>query len=587
MAQFRPMVITQKGQDLISEMLSGTGSIEFTKISLSDSEYTDEEIFNIVTLNGVKQSADISKITKTSSAAVKIEGAASNVNLTAGYYIKTIALYARNSSGGNEIVYAVCGASVPGWMPPYNGISSSGVYLKLITTVQNSENVELEIDPAAVATIGDVLNLQEQIDELNEFTGYAEKDVYGVEVDFTNMKFRRLGGAVGLQGGHDFDSINAFGGRKRCCIKNDGTVVGYENISGSYTTNGFMADSTTPVQVMVEQPKFYYKVVPVELEDITENGSVIGKVIKKARWYVSDKPKTGFKVHPAFVKSNGTERNFIYLSAYEACIFDTSANAYLTEDEQVADFDNDILSSISDVKPCSGVTQNLTRANTRKLAHNRGTGWEQMNIISASATQLLMLIEYASFDMQRNVGKGNCFKEWHGKNDAELTGTTNSLWNDSGEIVTTDGVSTISYRGEEGFWGDLWAFLDGANTQNPETFTAGMYGTLYVASGNYADDVFTGAYVNTGIKRVQGEGYISALGYSTKFDYLFVPSQHSGNSVFPVSDYDWNNYGGNRIALLGGSFSSGFWSGGFCFSSNDASADRNASVGGRSVYAEP
>lgn len=137
---------------------------------------------------------------------------------------------------------------------------------------------------------------KQNLDGLVQYTGYADKDVYGVEVDFANNKFTRLGGAVGKQGGHDFDSINAFGGRKRCCIKNDGTVVGYENISGSYTTNGFMADSTTPVQVMVEQPKFYYKVVPVELEDITENGSVIGKVIKKARWYVSDKPKTGFKL---------------------------------------------------------------------------------------------------------------------------------------------------------------------------------------------------------------------------------------------------------------------------------------------------
>lgn len=424
------------------------------------------------------------------------------------------------------------------------------------------------------------------LDGLMFYTGYADKDVYGVEVDFANNKFTRLGGAVGKQGGHDFDDVNAFGGRKRCCIKNDGTVVGYENISGSYTTNGFMADGTTPVQVMVEQPKFYYKMVPVELEDITENGNVIGKVIKKARWYVSDKPKTGFKVHPAFVKSNGTERDYIYLSAYKACIFDTSANAYLAADEQVADFDNDILSSISGIKPCSGATQNLTRANARKLAHNRGTGWEQMNIISASVTQLLMLIEYASFDMQRAIGKGNCFKQWQGKNDAELTGTTNSLWNDSGEVKTTDDILTVSYRGEENFWGDLWVFLDGANTQNPETFTAGMYGALYVASNNYADDKFNGNYINTGIKREQGRGYISGFGYSTEFDYLFVPSQYSGNSVFPVSDYCWNDRGGSVITLLGGILDKGFMSGGFCYRSSYDSATHHAGDGARLVYAE-
>lgn len=167
MAQFRPMVITKQGQNLISEMLSGNGNIEFTKISLSDTEYSDEEIFEITELDGVKQSTGISKITKTSNAAVKIEGATNNAELTAGYYIKTIALYAKNSSGGEEVIYAACGASIPGWMPPYNGISSSGVYLKLITTVQNASNVELEIDPAAVATIGDIINLRDQTDTLS------------------------------------------------------------------------------------------------------------------------------------------------------------------------------------------------------------------------------------------------------------------------------------------------------------------------------------------------------------------------------------------------------------------------------------
>src|SRR5690606_41455783 len=41
-------------------------------------------------------------------------------------------------------------------------------------------------------------------------------DVYGVEIDFVNNKFTRLAGAVGKTPGADFDSINAFGGRRRC-----------------------------------------------------------------------------------------------------------------------------------------------------------------------------------------------------------------------------------------------------------------------------------------------------------------------------------------------------------------------------------
>ena len=72
---------------------------------------------------------------------------------------------------------------------------------------------------------------------------------------------------------------------------------------------------------------------------------------RKARYYVSDVPKAGFKVHPAFVRNN--ELSKIYLPAYEGSVYDVSATAYLLADEQVADFtvsSGDKLSSIGNAK---------------------------------------------------------------------------------------------------------------------------------------------------------------------------------------------------------------------------------------------
>ncbi len=117
---------------------------------------------------------------------------------------------------------------------------------------------------------------------------------------------------------------------------------------------------------MVEQPKFYYKVVPMVLEK-----GVKGMKIRKARYYVSDTLKPGFKVHPAFVE-NGNVNPYIYLAAFEGSLFDTSANAYILDNAQVADFAADKLSSIAGTKPAGGDTQNLTRANVRLLARK---GW--------------------------------------------------------------------------------------------------------------------------------------------------------------------------------------------------------------------
>ena len=52
MAEFRSMVITNKGQALIAKMMAGTATINFTKISLSSTVYTDAQILALTTLSG-------------------------------------------------------------------------------------------------------------------------------------------------------------------------------------------------------------------------------------------------------------------------------------------------------------------------------------------------------------------------------------------------------------------------------------------------------------------------------------------------------------------------------------------------------
>ncbi|MCK9357887.1 MAG: hypothetical protein M0R22_12195, partial [Dehalococcoidia bacterium] len=54
----------------------------------------------------------------------------------------------------------------------------------------------------------------------------------------------------------------------------------------------------------------------------------------------------------------------------------------------------DKLASVSGVKPISGWKTSLTLPEARTLAHNRGTGWEVIDFLTASALQLLYLVEY-------------------------------------------------------------------------------------------------------------------------------------------------------------------------------------------------
>ena len=594
MAEFNKLTITNKGQALMSKIIAGSGNIEFTKVSASSNIYTESQILALTSLANVKQTVAISRITRINNVSVQIEAAMENSKLTSGYNMNSIGLYAKDPDDG-EILYAVASVATSdkgAYMPPFNGLTASGAYFKLTTTVSNSDNVSLEVDQAAVATIGDVTDLQNQISDLQAFIGYTDNDIYGVEVDFVNKKFTRLAGAVGKTGGTSFDAIHCFGGRRRCNITDEGVVVAYQG-DAAFTTTGALTQAVTigettyavgtKVQVMVEQPKFYYKVVPL-LTQIVSEGENYGQHMRKGRYYVSNTPKAGFKLHPAFIRNN-VEHDIIYLSAFEGSLYDASASAYILDDAQVADFSNDMLSSIANAKPMSGLTQNLTRANTRKLAQKRGTGWEQSYVATVSASQLLMLIEYASFNMQTAIGNGNVSKTDDGAtNMAENTGATVTLGNASGVVTNANGIQIVSYRGEENPYGNIWKWVDGINVQNPSPFAAGQHGKVYVADNGFADNVSESPFKDTGICPAYGEGYVSAFGYSEEFDWLFIPTEHTGNTSLPVGDYVWNNNAGWRVSRVGGHWTYGANTGAFYWSLHSDASHRYRTVGGRLVY---
>lgn len=572
MAEYSKLITTAKGQALVAKVIAGTASdYDFTRIVASDDEFQITDLEALTSLTE-KQSSVIAEKSVVNQVGVQVKAAFTNAALAEGYYMHTLGLYATDPDDG-EILFAVCIETTGNcYMPPYTGVTVSGAIITMTTVVSNSEDVDITVDPAAVATIQMINDLQDQVDvhdadiaNLKAFVNYNDDyDVVGVEVDFENKKFTRLGGAVNKQPGKDFDGINAFGGRRRCNLADDGTVNAYDGDAG-YTENGSNG------QVMVEQPKFYYKVVP--LKTATVNGQT---VLRKARYYVSDVAKTGFKLHPAFIM-NGQELEKVYVSAYEATSYDVSASTYITNDAQTVDFSNDKIASIAGAKPMSGLSQTgATRAGFRSIASKRGSGWSQGLVQTTCMTELLFLIEYASFNAQANIGRGNVDKTDDGtSNMSENTGATSSLGNESGAIRLASGVELVTYRGEENFWGNIWTWFDGININ---------YGKIYIADHAFADDTTSG-YTDTGITCINANGYISAFVYVEEYDWLFVPGEVLGSDALPVSDHFWQNVAQAwTVAMLGAGWADGSQSGAFSWALHHVSSHRYRAVGGRAVY---
>ena len=424
--------------------------------------------------------------------------------------------------------------------------------------------------------------------DIRAYLGITADDIVGIQVDYKNKTFKRLAGAANLSKGSDFDKFTMFGGRKRCNVADDGSIVAWYG-DDDYKEDGSMG------QVMVYQPKFYYLVCPVEYDPIDTG---IGYHLRKANYYVSEKSRAGFRLHPAFYDASGNEVEYILDSAFEGSIYDASASAYLMNDEQVMTVGEDKFSSIAGVKPASGLTQNLTRPNIETMAQNRGANWHGDLIKPVAARQMLMIIEGGMMNTQTAYGQGVVsISDNSSYNCSSLTGSTSSLGNTSGRASqtvntkgdastteTADGKTAVSWRGTENPWGNIWKFVYGINIWGNGKMGGGQ---PYICSDfNFAESKNSGNYEPAGFTVANAVGYISAMGYSTACDWLFIPSECLGNSSLPVGDYTWltANLNTYRIARLGGAWAYGASAGGFCWSLYDGVGFRVRDVGGRLVY---
>jgi hypothetical protein len=494
--------------------------------------------------------------------------------------------------------------------------SASSVKTSLSNVISTANTAKSNLD-ASVATANNVLqslsaenaSAASNIDELKSenfnsqeilsgvadiraYLGITADDIVGIQVDYKNKTFKRLAGAANLTKGSDFDKFTMFGGRKRCNVADDGSIVAWYG-DADYKEDGSMG------QVMVYQPKFYYLVCPVEYDPIDTG---IGYHLRKANYYVSEKPRAGFRLHPAFYDASGNEIDYFLTSAYEGSIYDASASAYLLNDEQVMNTGEDKFSSIAGARPASGSSQNLTRPNIEAMAQNRGTNWHGDLIKQVSAEQMLMLIEMGMMSLQTAVAQGVVSLPWTTGSDttssyAATTGSTASLGNGTGmaektttyeggvaKEYTVDGKTSVCWRGKENFWGNIWKFVYGINIWGNGKMGGGQ---PYICSDfSFAESKNSGNYEPAGFTVTNANGYISAMGYSTACDWLFIASECLGNSSLPVGDYTYItvNLNGYRIAPLGGYWADGGRVGGFCWTLSNGVGVRYRSIGGRLVY---
>jgi hypothetical protein len=349
-------------------------------------------------------------------------------------------------------------------------------------------------------------------------------------------------------------------GRIRRCVRNRTTGA------ISYGTNprgdGLTLDGTAG-DVMVEFPSAKYKY------------EVSGT---KMRWWLAplNSNYPGFSVHPAAVQRGGTVRSKFYTGAFESY-------GYL-------DGSTFKLGSASGKTPVTGAVAYPNLPNSGRLnlddaeLYAKNAGFSGItNVWTYAYLQLLMYIEYGTFDIQTALGRG-VVDLVSGENFAgKLTGAdsidSRIGTNGTGVGSGTNGQTPVCWRGIENLWGNCWEFIAGLNMY----LSDGSYRILKRdGTGTPAATLGAGSYeTGSGTVPITADGYINGIQSDELGALAFIPSANSGSSSTYLCDQFYYPRYNPSIVRFGGVWYNGLAAGVGCRSADSATSLSSRNIGAR------
>lgn len=347
--------------------------------------------------------------------------------------------------------------------------------------------------------------------------------VYGISRDITDPSplWTRTNDAVGMN-----------------ATASNGTAAGASDFSLYYPWREIQRVTLATGDVMVKIPKFWFRRYrDGDIEHIE----------------IADTAIPGYELHPAFAHS-GVEKDCIYVGAYKS-----SNNNRSVSGEKISTASN--------------------QSWFRNFAVKKGTGWGILDIATLSAIQLLILVEFATNDVQGNIGQGVSV------GDAVITGTADSISGLTGSADRTSLVCDVVWRGLESLWGNIPEHIDGLCRWGSSYTVCESREKYDEDNGTYYKEISYsgpgGLYLNYG-------SYITAIGLDSENPHIILPTTVSATlgsaETFFCDDYlDYTmETVGPRTMVHGGSYDSGC--GLFAMQTIKSAADGTVQAASRLIY---
>ena len=170
MANWNGLVMTDKGIALQSKVQAGE-VLNITKLKLGSGTLPAEtDIRKLTDLIKPEQNLGIGG-REPNGDYCKISATISNVGLEAGYYVRELGVFAQDPDDG-EILYAYTTDGAPDYLPAEGSSTVISQEFSVNIAVSDTDKINVEIDPGALATMGYV---QLQVNEHNEDASAHEK----------------------------------------------------------------------------------------------------------------------------------------------------------------------------------------------------------------------------------------------------------------------------------------------------------------------------------------------------------------------------------------------------------------------------
>ena len=159
-------------------------------------------------------------------------------------------------------------------------------------------------------------------------------------------------------------------------------------------------------------------------------------------------------------------------------------------------------------------------------------------------------------------------------NTGERSGDTDGVAATSGSMVSnSDGKRSCKWRGIEDPYAGMWQFVDGVNINERQAWVCDN-------ADDYASNVFAAPYKQLSYANITTDGYPTVMGYDPLNPFAQFPITLGGGSTTFYADYYYQN-SGQRIALIGGGWSHGSYSGLRYWALSFSASDASINFGGR------